>query len=162
MKDFTFWSNDEEADEIYAADVIEKLFWMKKIFRESYKGDWSIDYQLLKPVRLISIKDKIDAVLKDAKARNRDVSPGRKLNDKWQIRHYLFATISGCGAETGTGQITGGKDQEVLFDDFMQKDRFNIRILPISANNQFRRKVAFWVPQTEPNMVSCCSYRKNN
>jgi len=82
MKDFTFWSNDEEADEIYAADVIEKLFWMKKIFRESYKGDWSIDYQLLKPVRLISIKDKIDAVLKDAKARNRDVSPGRKLNDK--------------------------------------------------------------------------------
>jgi len=30
MKDFTFWSNDEEADEIYAADVVEKLLEMKK------------------------------------------------------------------------------------------------------------------------------------
>jgi len=82
MKDFTFWSNDEEADEIYAADVVEKLLEMKKIFSESYKGDWSMDYQLSKPVHLISIKDKIEAVLKDTKARNRDVSPGRKLNDK--------------------------------------------------------------------------------
>ena len=88
MKDFTFWSNDEEADEIYAADVVEKLLEMKKIFSESYKGDWSMDYQLSKPVHLISIKDKIEAilkdeaVLKDAKVRNRDVSPGRKLNDK--------------------------------------------------------------------------------
>ena len=50
MKDFTFWSNDEEADEIYAADVVEKLLEMKKKYSQNLTkaiGQWITNYRNL-------------------------------------------------------------------------------------------------------------------